>query len=215
MKQILIILTLALSLTPVDGFTQNFRPQELDVQFHRAKTAFESGNSLLEAKARVDRVLNGLPNDLEALKLRTAILMGLQRPEEAVDDALMAVRIAESNGEAQLLLCESSMAAGNETLAKTALSTASDLIIESIDHLVRLSWCAVELGDLIRAESLSRIAIAQNPEDTRGHLQLARVFFRGGNEDAAAEVIANTFRSISDASELYKGTLNTYPRSQN
>ncbi|MBT4602630.1 MAG: hypothetical protein HOC28_05810 [Bacteroidetes Order II. Incertae sedis bacterium] len=107
------------------------------------------------------------------------------------------------------------MAAGNETLAKTALSTASDLIIESIDHLVRLSWCAVELGDLIRAESLSRIAIAQNPEDTRGHLQLARVFFRGGNEDAAAEVIANTFRSISDASELYKGTLNTYPRSQN
>ena len=71
---------------------QDFRPPELNVQFHRARTAWSTGNSLLEAKARIDRVLAALPEDVEALKLRSSILADLGRDDTAFLDAAEAVK---------------------------------------------------------------------------------------------------------------------------
>lgn len=168
---------------------QSFRPSELDVQYHRAKVALTSGNSLYEAKARIDRVLKVLPDDLEALKLRTEILMRLGRKEEAIDDALVAVRLDSSDAEAQLLLCETALQNGNSQLAIQALLSATEQMVDDIHRFVRLSSCAHSLGENTRAEAIARIAVAQYESDPRGHIQLARVFARSGRVSAAVSVL--------------------------
>src|SRR5690554_3695523 len=53
------------------------RPAEWEAEFNRAHSAFRSGVSFLEAKARVDRVLRALPDDAQARKLRAQILIAL------------------------------------------------------------------------------------------------------------------------------------------
>lgn len=155
---------------------QDFRRPELNVQFNRAMTAWSTGTSLLEAKARIDRVLEEYPDDVEALKLRAAILLDLDRPEEALTDANQAASLSPENGEAHLLRCEAASLTGATDEAARALQLASNLFLQRINHYVRLSACAVSVGAHVRAESLARVAIAQDADDPRGHIQLARVF---------------------------------------
>lgn len=168
---------------------QDFRPPELNVQFHRAHTAWATGNSLLEAKARIDRVLAALPEDVEALKLRAAIQLDLDRPEEALRDADHAASLAPDNGEAHLIRCEAASRTGALAEAENALELASNLFLQRIDHYVRLSACALSIEALTRAESLARVAVAQDDTDPRGHIQLARVFMATDRSDAARAVV--------------------------
>lgn len=154
------------------------RPQQLNMQFHRAKTAFDSGASLLEAKARVDIVLAELPDDAEARKLRAAILLALEKPEAAFRDAQRAAILSPGDGEAHVLLCESGVASGHAARAKESLDTATDLILGDVALYIRLSSCALELGQIRPSEALARLAMASGERDGRGHLQLARVFMR-------------------------------------
>ena len=168
---------------------QSGRNAEQETQYHRARTAWESGISLLEAKARIDRVLAELPEDTDALKLRVSILMGLGRKEEAIDDALLVVQLDSTDGEGQLLLCETAMANGNPTIAHRALESASDLIITGVPFLIRLSTCALSANETARSEALARIAVAQNEKDPRGQIQLARIFLKTGRAPAALGIL--------------------------
>jgi len=181
------ITVVLLAITPATA--QEFRPPELNVQFHRAHTAWATGNSLLEAKARIDRVIDALPDDVEALKLRAAILMDMDRPEEALSDANRAARLSPDNGEAHLLRCESAALIGRRADAAEALETASNLFLERIDHYVRLSGCALRIGATTRAESLARIAVAQDDSDPRGQVQLARVFVETNRPEDARAIV--------------------------
>jgi cytochrome c-type biogenesis protein CcmH/NrfG len=176
---------------PASVLAQSVRPAEMEVQYHRALIAWESGNSLFEAKARIDRVLTAQPDDVEARMLRASILMDLGRPEEAIDDALFAVQLQPANGEAQLILCETALANSNPSMAKRALAEASDLIVDNIQSLARLSMCALSLEDTARAESLARIAVALDESDPRGAIQLARVFVRTERTQAAVTLLDN------------------------
>ncbi|MDA0378148.1 MAG: hypothetical protein O2899_01540 [Bacteroidetes bacterium] len=186
-RHVFLFLLLGLAGTPT--LAQDFRPPELNVQFHRARTAWTSGNSLLEAKARIDRVLEALPEDVEALKLRAAILLDLNRPEVALEDANRAAGLAPENGEAHLLRCEAASRLGTLSEAEQALQLASNLFLQRIDHYVRLSACALAIGAATRAESLARVAVAQNDGDPRGHIQLARVFMATERSEAARAVV--------------------------
>lgn len=176
-------------LTVAPTAAQDFRPPELNVQFHRAHTAWATGNSLLEAKARIDRVLAVVPDDIEALKLRAAILMDLERPEEALRDASHAARNAPEDGEAHLLRCESAVLIDRNVVAKEALETASDLFLGRTSQYVRLSNCALRLEAMTRAESLARVAVAQDASDPRGYVQLARIFAATGRSDDALALL--------------------------
>lgn len=180
---------LILLLAGLPAGAQEFRPPELNVQFHRARTAWSSGSSLLEAKARIDRVIEALPEDVEALKLRAAIELDLNRPEAALRDANRAAELAPENGEAHLLRCEAASRSGALTEAEHALQLASNLFLQRIDHYVRLSACALSIGATTRAESLARVAVAQDDSDPRGHIQLARVFLSSQRSDAARAVV--------------------------
>lgn len=182
-----IVLTGFLALLPAKA--QEFRPPELNVQFHRAHTAWSTGNSLLEAKARIDRVLAELPDDVEALKLRAAILMDMDRPEDALEDADRAALLSPDNGEAHLLRCESAALIGRRADASDALEKASNLFLERIDQYVRLSGCAMDIGVSTRAESLARVAVAQDDSNPGGHIQLARVFLGTGRPDDARSIV--------------------------
>lgn len=165
------------------------RTPELNQQFHRAETAWRSGTSMLEAKARVDRVLKELPDDAPALKLRAEVLLALQRPNEALADAQKAVALNPRDGEAQVLLCEAARLSGDKKLSLRAMDAASECVIDDPAVHVRLSWNAVELGDMSRAEAFARIALAQNPREAAGYYQLSRVFILQNKTDQAAQII--------------------------
>lgn len=170
------------------------RSPELNVQFHRAETAFRSGASMLEAKARVDRVLNVVPDDVEALKLRAEVLLELDRVDEALADARRAVRLRANDGEAHLILCEAARRSGDTALALRALDAAAALALDDAALHVKLSWNAVLLERLDEAEAFARVAWRAEPSLAAAHYQLARIFVLKNQPDAAASVLAGGLR---------------------
>jgi hypothetical protein len=69
MIRVAILGALLLFLLSPDARSQD-RPPAIEVQFHRAEAAWKTGASLHEAKARIDRVLEEIPGDVDARKLR-------------------------------------------------------------------------------------------------------------------------------------------------
>lgn len=190
---------------------QSVRPPDLDAQFHRAETAWRSGASMLEAKARVDRVLEARPNDAEALRLRAQVLMALGRTEEALHDARRAVNVAPRAATSQLVLCEVARQAGRQALAARALQDASELVFDDAALHVRLSWNAVLLGQVEEAEAFARTALALDGENPSAYYQLARAFVLQGEDDAAATVLRNGFqRALLDPTTVRSDTLLTH-----
>ncbi len=173
---------------PVLG--QNVRTPALNLEFRRAETAWRSGASVLEAKARVDRVLRELPEDADALKLRANVLLTMKRPEEAAKDARQAVELRPDDGEARILLAESARLSGDMETARKALDEAADLILDDAGLHVRMSWNAMEMGEIEKAEAYARIAVALDAGEASAYYQLARVFLRAGKPDLAAEILA-------------------------
>jgi len=165
------------------------RPARLNVQYHRAETAWKSGNSLLEAKARIDRVLKEMPADAQARKLRAGIHMSMGHPDKALVDARAAAAVNPFDGEAHLLQCEAGVRAGANKAALDALNRSAGLLLDRSTFHVRLSRCAVALQQYNAAEAYARTAVAGNIQDADAYLQLARVFVLGQNEDKAVTVL--------------------------
>jgi len=179
------------------------RPPELNVQYHRAETAWRSGASVLEVKTRIDRVLKELPDDVEALKLRAQALLKLNRDEEALADAERAVNLQPKDGEAHLILCEAARRTGDVERAGRALDAAAELALDDAALHIRLSWNAMLLGKLDKAESFARVAMASAPDEAAAYYQLARVFVVKQQPDAAATVLVGGL----SASLLDPGTI--------
>lgn len=183
------------------------RPPELNVQYHRAETAYRSGASMLEAKARVDRVLESLPQDAEALKLRARVLLNLNRSEEAVVDAEKAVQLNPKDAEAYLILCEAARQSEDVARAEEALGQAASLVFNDAALHVRLSWNAEQLGLLEKAEAFARTALALDGTISAGYYQLARVFMLKQQPEAAALILRQGFeRELLDASVVRADT---------
>ena len=195
MRVYLTILLLMLGLAAASPTHAQIRPPELDVQFHRAETAWRSGASMLEAKARIDRVLAALPDDVEALKLRTQVLLEMDRPAEALRDARRATVLAPRDAEAHLLVCESARRSDAPELAARALQEAAALVSDDAGLHVRLSWNAVLLGRLEEAESFARVALMAEPDGAAGRYQLARVFVLRQQPQAAVTLLAEGLRA--------------------
>ncbi len=187
---------------------QVVRPPELNVQYHRAETAWKSGASVLEVKARVDRVLEALPNDVEALKLRAQALLKMDRIEEALADARLAVRLRPKDGEAYLILCEAARRTGDAEGAERALDAVSELVLDDAALHIRLSWNAVLLNKLDKAESFARVAIFSDPDEAAAYYQLARVFvLKQEPEDAVIWLLKGLNASILDPDAITADTV--------
>lgn len=165
------------------------RSREMNMQLRRAETAWKSGASILEAKIRVDRVLKARPGDGKARKLRAQVLLAMERPQEALQDAEAAVLALPEDGEAYVILCEAARLSGEQALAEAALDRAAELIFEDAALHLRLSWNAAQMNLLDRAEAFARIASAMAPDDPAAHYQLARVFLMKAQEEAAVAVL--------------------------
>lgn len=190
------------------AWAQAPRPHELNVQYHRAETAWKSGASVLEVKARIDRVLEALPNDVEALKLRAQALLKLGRHDEALADGQRAVRLAPKDGDAHLILCEAARLNGDVALAERSLGAASELALDDAALHIRLSWNAVLLGQLDKAEAFARVARASDPDEAAAYYQLARVFVLQEQPEAAATVLVNGLNaSILDPGAIAADTV--------
>ncbi|NNF03145.1 MAG: hypothetical protein HKN17_01660 [Rhodothermales bacterium] len=174
---------------------QIVRPREVNTQFHRAKTAWESGTSILEAKARIDRVLTVMPDDAEARILRAEILMGMNRPDSALVDARRAAELTPSSGIAHLVHCEAASRAGRSDEAARAMRRSADQIMLDVAAYVRLSRCAESLEHMPEAESYARLALAQDALNPSGHVQLARVFMAAGDSDMAITTLVRGIES--------------------
>lgn len=192
--RIVLVLVCTISLLASSAEAQPVRSPELNLQYHRAEVAWKSGGSVLEAKARVDRVLAVLPDDVDALKLRAQVLLGLNKPDEAVRDARKATTLRVADGEAHLILAEAALAAGLRDQALVALGHASDRVLHDAGSHVRMSWIASNLGNEAWAEAFARTALALDPREPAAYMQLARVFAEGRRMDQAAEVLARGLR---------------------
>lgn len=177
--------------SPEPRVSEPNRSPELNRQLHRAETAWRSGTGLLEAKARVDRVLKELPGDAEARKLRAQVLLGMGQPEAALADARRAIELGTRTGEVYLVLCEAARLSGDRKLAEQALDTASDLVLDDAVLHIQFSWNAVALDRLDQAEAFARVARALDPDNPMAYYQLARVFVLKDRLDDAASVLAS------------------------
>lgn len=205
---LLVMLLLIGSLVTTPSSAQESRPPELDVQFNRAETAWKSGASVLEAKARVDRVLSSIPDDGEARKLRAQILMAMDRPHEALYDARQAVKLQPQDGEAYLILSEAARFNGDYHLAIEALDAAAERVLEDADFHIRLSWNAALLGQLDRAEAFARIALALDSTKAAAYYQLARVFIQKDQSGDAASILEKGLRNnLLDPTAIQKDTV--------
>lgn len=166
------------------------RSPQLNVQFYRALAAWRSKISLLEAKVRVDRILQVVPHDAEARKLRAKVLLELDRPEAAREDARRVVSEHPEDGEAHLLLAEALRRSGDREQARHALDAAAAHIPRSALLHVRLSWNAVQLGLEDRAETYARRAIAYDADLPAAYYQLARVYVLTEQQSRAAKLLA-------------------------
>jgi len=183
----IVLATVSAVAAPADA--QIVRPREVNTQFHRARTAWQSGNSILEAKARIDRVLVALPDDPEARILRAEILLGMNRPDSALVDARRAAELSPTNGLAHLVHCEAASRAGQPEEAARAMRRCGDQIMKDVGSYVRLSRCAESLQLLPEAESYARLAMAQGALNPAGHVQLAHVFMVAGDRDMAVTTL--------------------------
>lgn len=178
-----------------DASAQNPRPSALNIQFHRAETAWRSGTSVLEAKTRVDRVLRELPNDQAALKLRAQILMSMNRPSDALADARRAVELSPNDGEAHLILAEAALLNGDRALAGKEVEAAAERLLENAGHHLRLSWIALRLGNLDEAEAFARIALALDGRQPAAYYQLAQIFVLQERPDDAVAILLRGFEA--------------------
>ena len=172
--------------------------EEIQQQFYRAETAWRNRSSLLEAKVRVDQVLEEAPNHSDALKLRAEVLMAMRRYKEALLDAQKAIELSPNDGAAYLVLAEAARLNGDKELARTSLENAGRLSINdgAAIHL-KLSESAMRLGNegWTKAESFARVAHAKEPENAQAYYQLARIFILQNRIEAGATILEKGFRS--------------------
>lgn len=166
------------------------RTAKLDRQFRRAQTAWRTGASLFEAKARLDRVLHALPSDTAARKLRAEVLLEMGRPEEALEDARRAAELQPEDGEAHLLHAEAARESSRFEEARRALEKASEHLPRNAVLHTRFSWNAMLLDRLAQAEAFGRVALALDSTSAPAYRQLARVFMQRERTDEAAAVLA-------------------------
>jgi Tfp pilus assembly protein PilF len=145
--------------------------------------------------ARIDRVLEELPMDVEARKLRAGIYMSMGAPEKALLDAREAVKLNPTDGEAQLLVCEAAVRSGEVDAALVGLNLSADLLLEQSTFHVRLSRCAIDLNEYDAAEAYARTALAGNARSAEANLQLARVFVLVGENEKAVTVLERAIQS--------------------
>ena len=174
-------------------------PDELiQMNFHRAETAWRNRTSLLEAKVRADHVLRDAPNHADALKLRAEVLMAMERYEEALRDAKHAASLNPNDGAAHLILAEAARLRGDSALARSSLEQAARLAIEEgAEFHIRLSRSALllEEKEWEMAESYARVALAKDQNYAAAYYQLARVFAMQDRTEAAVTTLLRGFQA--------------------
>jgi tetratricopeptide (TPR) repeat protein len=189
-------LGLIVYVTPVHG--QAGPPEQIQRSLLRAETAWRNRTSLLEAKVRVDQVLEEAPNHADALKLRAEVLIAMQRYQEALVDAQRATEINPRDGAAYLILAEAARLNDDFDLARHSLERAAALAIEeSADFHIRLSRSAMLLGedDLDMAESYARVALAKDRNFAGAYYQLARIFLLKNRAEDAVSTLVRGFQA--------------------
>lgn len=171
------------------------RPAELRIQYDRARSAWESGASFLEAKVRLDRVLHEMPDDAEARKLRALVLLEMDRPKEALVDARRAAELAPDDAEARLIQVRALCMQGEKKAARRVLHEAAEQVVSEAPLYVRLSWNAEQVNLLGKAEEFARKALTHNANLASAYYQLARVLVRRKQADRAAGVLARGFEA--------------------
>jgi len=190
LREVAVVTLLVVWLVMRDASAQELRPPALDAQFHRARVAWNAGGSLLEAKVRLDRVLDAMPDDVPALTLRSSVLLEMGRYFESLEDARHAAALHPDEGEAHLAVCRAARRLGRDSLAVHALVEAARLLEPDAVLHVELSEEALALGRLEEAEAVARVAVALSQANPEALLQLSRVFVARGRTREAATVLS-------------------------
>jgi tetratricopeptide (TPR) repeat protein len=175
---------------PSRSIAQNLRSPSMNLEFHRAQAAWKSGGSLLEAKARLDRVIEAGPDDTEALVLRARVELAMKHYADALRDAQHAAELRPDHGDAQFVLVQAARLAGDTTTALAALERSLALVeSDPVKHIV-LSREALLLGEHETCESLARVAVALDGTNAEAHYQLARALAVQGKMEAAVLLVS-------------------------
>ena len=181
-----------------DALAQVGYSERVQMQFHRAETAWRNQTSILEAKVRVDQVLRDAPNHTDAWKLRAEVNIAMQKYQDALRDAEQAISLNPEDGEAFLIKAEASRLLGLTERARGSLETAATLSIDAdAEFHIKLSRSAVLLGvsAFNMAESFARVALAKDPDYAEAYYQLARVFLLRNREEEAVITLLRGFQA--------------------
>lgn len=198
--RLLLVLFLMSSLAVPALMAQVPRPADtrLQRQWRRAETAWSSGASMLEAKARAEAVLRQDPNHAGALRIRANVNLELGQYEQALADARAAVAVDPQDGATLLILAEAARLNNEIGLASSALARAAPLVMNEDANLhIRLSHIASQLGpsDYDRAEAFARVALNKDNANPSAYYQLARVFVLRGRNDEALTILKMGFEA--------------------
>ncbi len=177
------------TLVPAVAAGQIVRSPAMNLEYHRAQAAWKSGGSLLEAKARLDRVLEAGPDDVDAYLLRARVQLALKHGADALADVRRAAELDPESVDAQFVLCQAARVTGDTTLAVQALERSAErLEPDPLKHIV-LSREAMLLGRYELSESLARVAVALDGTNVEANYQLARALALRGMLDASALIL--------------------------
>jgi hypothetical protein len=198
MIRVAILGALLLFLLSPDARSQD-RPPAIEVQFHRAEAAWKTGASLHEAKARIDRVLEELPERCRCSQAcaRRCFSRLAARPRHSSMRCVRS-RYDRPTPRRALSFAKSPSLPTRQTLARRELNAASELIIDNADF----NLAAIRQRNTTRASSIeARPLRAQHSISLHGvprsYYQLARVFVLRGQADEAVAVLERGFRGAS------------------
>lgn len=187
-----VVLVLAGCATGHDGSSGASDVQaRVDSRLALAQAYYADGKYAI-ALEEVERALQLVPRNADALGLRGLAQWQLGEPEQALESLRRALRAAPGSPELQnnlgWMLCESGQA--REGLAYLDSALAQRRYASPANAAMNAGQCSLRLGDRARAESYFRRALVSEPTLIPAQAQLARLALeRGDYADARTRLL--------------------------
>ena len=160
-----------------------------DLQVALAQMLAETG-ALAESGGLIATVLEGDPNNLDALKLHARTAIDADKPDQAVQDMRLAQAQAPNDAETMTIMALAHERAGSRELAGEQLARAVEVSGQAVPESLRYARFLRQDKRLGPAEGVVVDALRRAPDDRRLLLELGQIHLARQDWARAAQVAA-------------------------